>query len=59
MENASIHCFKRGVKEDKFVNTINYVVCYLSRKTGIPVDRLPLKEKKREKKYRIFNLKKN
>ncbi len=37
---SNIHCFKRGLSAEEFVNIINKVVA-LSQILGIPVDQLP------------------
>jgi transcriptional regulator with XRE-family HTH domain len=40
IETINIHCFKRGLSAEEFVNIINKVVA-LSQILGIPVDQLP------------------
>jgi chromosome segregation ATPase len=40
IENINIHCFKRGLSAEKFVNTINKVSA-LSENIGMPLDQLP------------------
>jgi hypothetical protein len=40
IEISNIHCFKRGLSAEEFVNIINKVVA-LSQILGIPVDQLP------------------
>ncbi|HEX6028069.1 MAG TPA: hypothetical protein VFY64_03415 [Nitrososphaeraceae archaeon] len=40
LENINIHCFKRGLSAEEFVNTINKVSA-LSENIGMPVDQLP------------------
>jgi hypothetical protein len=39
IENIIIHCFKRGLSAEEFVNVINKAVA-LSKNLGIPVDQL-------------------
>ena len=39
IENINVHCFKRGLKAEEFVNTINKAVA-LSQNLGFPVDQL-------------------
>ena len=39
IENINVHCFKRGIKAEEFVNVINKAVA-LSQNLGIPVDQL-------------------
>jgi chromosome segregation ATPase len=39
-ENADLHCFKRGMKSEEFINSIN-TVCALSAGLKVPVDELP------------------
>ena len=40
IENINIHCFKRGLTGEEFINTINKTVV-LSQKLRMPVDELP------------------
>ncbi len=40
IENSNIHCFKRGLTGEEFINTINKIVV-LSQKLRMPVDELP------------------
>src|ERR687889_1015857 len=40
IENINVHCFKRGLKAEEFVNTINKIVS-LSQNLGMPVGQLP------------------
>jgi hypothetical protein len=40
IENINIHCFKRGMKAEEFINIINKV-SFLSEKLGMPLDQLP------------------
>ena len=40
IENINIHCFKRGMKAEEFINIINKV-SVLSEKLGMPLDQLP------------------
>jgi transcriptional regulator with XRE-family HTH domain len=40
IENINIHCFKRGLKAEEFINIVNKSVA-LSQKLGMPVDQLP------------------
>ena len=40
IENINIHCFKRGMKAEEFINIINNV-SVLSEKQGMPLDQLP------------------
>ena len=40
IENINVHCFKRGLKAEEFVNTINKIVA-LSQNLGMPVEQLP------------------
>jgi hypothetical protein len=40
IENVNIHCFKRGLSAEEFVNTINKVSA-LSENIGMPLDQLP------------------
>jgi hypothetical protein len=40
IENVNIHCFKRGLSAEKFVNTINKVSA-LSDRLEMPLDQLP------------------
>ncbi len=40
IENINIHCFKRGMKAEEFINIINKV-SVLSEKQGMPLDQLP------------------
>ncbi len=40
IENINIHCFKRGLTGEEFINIINKTVV-LSQKLGMPVDELP------------------
>ena len=40
IETCNIHCFKRSLKAEEFVNIINKVVA-LSQSLGIPVEQLP------------------
>ena len=40
IENINVHCFKRGLKAEEFVNTINKIVS-LSQNLGMPVEQLP------------------
>ena len=39
-ENADLHCFKRGLKSEDFINSIN-TVCALSAGLKVPVEELP------------------
>src|SRR5918996_1690824 len=60
IENINVHCFKRGLKAEEFVNTINKIVA-LSQNLGMPVEQLPhyiIQEKlEMEKvKQKIINL---
>jgi hypothetical protein len=40
IENVNIHCFKRGLSAEEFVNTVNKV-CALSDRLEMPLDQLP------------------
>ena len=40
IDNGNIHCFKRGLSAEEFVNTINKVSA-LSESIGMPLDQLP------------------
>ena len=40
IENMDVHCFKRDLKPEEFINTINKV-CIISDNLGIPVDGMP------------------
>jgi transcriptional regulator with XRE-family HTH domain len=40
IENINIHCFKRGLKAEEFINIISKAVA-LSDNLGMPVDQLP------------------
>jgi hypothetical protein len=40
LENINIHCFKRGLSAEEFVNTVNKV-CALSDRLEMPLDQLP------------------
>jgi hypothetical protein len=40
IENINIHCFKRGLTGEEFINIINKTVV-LSQKLRMPVDELP------------------
>jgi hypothetical protein len=39
-ENADLHCFKRDLKSEDFINSIN-TVCALSAGLKVPVEELP------------------
>jgi hypothetical protein len=60
IENMDVHCFRRGVKPEEFVNTINKI-SLLSDNLGIPVGEMPeymIQEQERLKEVReeIINL---
>ncbi len=40
IENINIHCFKRGLTDEEFVNIVDKV-CALSDNLGMPLDQLP------------------
>ena len=40
IENMDVHCFRRGVKPEEYINTINKV-SVLSDNLGIPIDEIP------------------
>jgi hypothetical protein len=40
IENVDVHCFRRGVKPEELINTINKI-SVLSDNLGIPIDEIP------------------
>jgi hypothetical protein len=53
-ENADLHCFKRGLKPEDFINSINNV-CALSMGLKVPVDELAEYINQQEKKADEIN----